>query len=92
MEQNLDVMTATVSTDCTCEDYNEELGEFVPMEYCYGDCYEMQKEDVFYVIGEWQKLNEIDEDDLEWVACMCGEESCEMLLCNNCDDVISNNC
>lgn len=64
MEQNLDVMTATVSTDCTCEDYNEELGEFVPMEYCYGDCYEMQKEDVFYVIGEWQKLNEIDEDDL----------------------------
>jgi len=63
MEQNLDVMIATLSSDCTCEDYNEELGEFVPMEYCYGDCYEMQKEDTAYVIGEWQKLNEIAEDD-----------------------------
>ncbi len=63
MEELLDTISATVSTDCQCEDYNEETGEFEPMEYCYGDCYEMQKEDVFYVIGEWQRLNEIDEDD-----------------------------
>jgi hypothetical protein len=64
MEQNLDVMIAEVSTDCQCNDYDEELGEYVPVEYCYGDCYEWQKEDVFYVLGEWQKLNDITEDDL----------------------------
>lgn len=63
METNSEVMIAELSSDCTCEDYNEESGEFEPMEYCYGDCYEMQKEDTAYVIGEWQKLNEIEEDD-----------------------------
>jgi len=64
MEQNLDVMVATVDTDCQCENYDEELQESLPVEYCYGDCYEWQKEDVMMVIGEWQLLNDIDEDDL----------------------------
>lgn len=64
MELNNEVMIATVSTDCMCEDYDEETGENVPVEYCYGDCYEWQKEDVFMVIGEWQKLNDISEDDV----------------------------
>lgn len=63
MEQNLEVMVASVSTDCQCENYDEELGEYVAVEYCYGDCYEWQKDDVQYVIGEWQKLNDITEDD-----------------------------
>jgi hypothetical protein len=64
METNSEVMISEVSSDCSCEDYNEEIGEFEPMEYCYGDCYEYQQEDAKYVIGEWQKLNEIEEDDL----------------------------
>jgi hypothetical protein len=64
MEQLLDTISATVSTDCQCDTYNEETDEYIPAEYCTGDCYEMQKEDVFYVIGEWQMLNEIDEDDI----------------------------
>jgi len=63
MEQNLDVMIAEVSTDCQCNYFDEELDTFMPMEYCEGDCYEWQKEDVMMVIGEWQLLNEIDEDD-----------------------------
>ena len=64
MEELLDTtITATLSSDCTCLNYNEETGEDEPMEYCYGDCWEMQKEDTAYVIGEWQKLNEIEEDD-----------------------------
>ncbi len=58
------IITSTLSSDCTCLNYNEETGEDEPMEYCYGDCWEMQKEDSKYVIGEWQKLNEIEEDDL----------------------------
>ncbi len=64
MEQNLDVMVATVDTDCQCQNYDEELQENVPVEYCYGDCYQWQKEDVMMVISEWQLLNDIDEDDL----------------------------
>jgi len=64
MEELLDTISATVSTDCQCDTYNEETDEHIPAEYCLGDCYEWQKEDVFYVIGEWQMLNEIDEDDI----------------------------
>jgi hypothetical protein len=64
MEQLLDTISATVSTDCQCDTYNEETDEHIPAEYCEGTCYEWQKEDVFYVIGEWQMLNEIDEDDI----------------------------
>ena len=63
MEINTDVMIATVSTDCQCQDYDEELQENVPVEYCYGDCYEWQKEDVFHLLGEWYLANGIEEDD-----------------------------
>jgi hypothetical protein len=61
---NNEVWTAEVSTDCQCDTYNEELDEYLPMEYCEGTCYEWQKEDVMNLIGEWQVLNEIDEDDI----------------------------
>ncbi len=63
MIMNSEVMIANVDTDCQCDTYNEELDEYVPMEYCEGTCYEWQKEDVFHLLGEWQLLNEIDEDD-----------------------------
>ena len=60
-----EVWTATVSSDCQCEEYyDEELDKYLPNEYCDGDCYEWQKEDVINLIGEWQKLNDISEDDL----------------------------
>lgn len=49
---------ASVTTDCLCE--NEDG---TPQEYCFGDCYEWQKDDVLYLLGEWQKANDIDEDD-----------------------------
>jgi hypothetical protein len=54
----IEKQTVRVSTDCLCE--NEDG---TPQEYCYGDCYEWQKEDVFALLGEWQVLNSIDEDD-----------------------------
>jgi hypothetical protein len=63
MEQNLDVMIATVDTDCQCSYFDEELDTFVEPRVCEGDCYYWQKEDVMMVIGEWQKLNDITEDD-----------------------------
>jgi hypothetical protein len=49
--------TASVTTDCLCEDeYGQPAGECV-------NCYEWQKEDVFELLGMWQTLNDIDEDD-----------------------------
>ena len=55
-------MTAEVSTECQCQ-VEDENGEWIASPDCYGDCYEWQKESVFEVIGEWQKLNDIDESD-----------------------------
>lgn len=55
--------TVSVTTDCLCDTYNEETDEYTPSEYCYGDCYEWQKEDVFQLLGEWYLLNGIEEDD-----------------------------
>jgi hypothetical protein len=51
-------LTASVTTDCLCE--NEDG---TPQEYCFGDCYEWQKEDVFLLLGEWYLANGIDEND-----------------------------
>ena len=57
-------LIAEVTTDCLCGEYfDEELDKFVPVEECLGDCYEWQKEVVFYVLGQWQKDNNIDEND-----------------------------
>ena len=50
--------TAGVTTDCLCE--NEDG---TPQEYC-DNCYEWQKEDVFTLLGEWQLLNGVTEDDV----------------------------
>jgi hypothetical protein len=54
----IEKLTAEVTTDCLCE--NEDG---TPQEYCYGDCYEWQKEWVFELLGMWQVANGIDEDD-----------------------------
>jgi hypothetical protein len=48
--------TVSVTTDCVCDEGDYEG-------YCEGTCYEWQKEDVFALLGEWQLLNNVDEDD-----------------------------
>jgi hypothetical protein len=53
----LEKLTASVTTDCLCE--NEDGS---PAEYC-DNCYEWQKEDVFELLGQWYLLNGIDEND-----------------------------
>lgn len=52
-----ETLTASVTTECIC---HEEDGID---EVCFGDCYEMQKEDVSYLISKWQELHSITEDD-----------------------------
>jgi hypothetical protein len=54
----IEKQTVSVTTDCLCE--NEDG---TPQTECYGDCYEWQKEDVFMLLGEWQLLNKVEEDD-----------------------------
>ena len=49
--------TASVTTDCLCE--NEDG---TPTSECF-DCYEWQKDGVFELLGMWQTLNNITEDD-----------------------------
>ena len=55
--------TVSVTTDCVCYTENDETGEHDFSNECFGDCYESQKEDVFWLLGMWQALNDIDEDD-----------------------------
>jgi hypothetical protein len=59
----IEKQTVTVSTDCQCDYFDEETQEYLPSTECFGDCYEWQKEDVFQLLGEWQLLNNVDEDD-----------------------------
>lgn len=58
---NNEIMIASVSTDCLCEEENE-AGELVPAQSC-DNCYEWQKDDVFELLGEWYLANGIEEDD-----------------------------
>lgn len=52
-------ITVTVTTDCVCDEGDRD----VAYEGCSGDCYEWQKEDVFWILGDWQLANDIDEND-----------------------------
>jgi len=52
-------ITVTVTTDCVCDEGDRD----VAYEGCSGDCYEWQKEDVFWILGDWQLANDIDESD-----------------------------
>lgn len=52
--------TVSVTTDCLCGEGDTDT----LTEYCSGECYEWQKEDVFALLGEWQLLNNVDEDDI----------------------------
>ena len=64
MTTTINKQTVYVTTDCQCgEYYDEELEKDVPIEYCLGDCYEWQKDEVFALLGEWYAINDITEDD-----------------------------
>lgn len=53
-------MKAIIESNCVCEpdeEYDNDLAF-----YCDGDCWEWQKEDVSWLIGEWQTKNNLDDD------------------------------
>lgn len=51
-------MKAIIESNCVCEYDEEEDLNFT----CYGDCWEWQKEDVEWIIGEWQSATNLDDD------------------------------
>ena len=53
-----ETMKVTIESNCVCEP-DEENAESLN---CYGDCWEWQKEDVSWIIGEWQKANGYEDD------------------------------
>jgi hypothetical protein len=57
--------TVTVTTDCLCGEGDTDT----LTEYCSGECYEWQKEDVFALLGEWYVVNGIEEDDPILIPC-----------------------
>ncbi len=51
----MDTGTATITTDCTCDNYNDETDTFEPSDYCYGDCSSWSWEDAIGLIASWAK-------------------------------------
>jgi hypothetical protein len=47
--------SATVTTECTCENYDDATDTYEPSDYCYGDCGEMAWEDAIELIAQWAK-------------------------------------
>jgi hypothetical protein len=51
----MEAWTTTVTTECTCENYNNEADTFEPSTECYGDCGEWAWEDATSLIASWAK-------------------------------------
>lgn len=63
--ETTEVIKWELSSDCLCEEYDEETGESkldeqgepIPAKYCYG-CYDDEKSNIYYeVITPWVKAN-----------------------------------
>lgn len=54
-------MKAIIESDCQCQTENDETGEFGPSNECFGDCWDWQKDDIAWIIGEWQTKNNVDD-------------------------------
>ena len=51
----LDTGSATITTDCTCEYYDEETDSYEPASDCYGDCSDLAWEDATSLIDSWAR-------------------------------------
>jgi hypothetical protein len=52
MESNV-IATASLTSDCTCEVYDDETGESTPATECLGYCFDDMREDVENLIQDW---------------------------------------
>jgi hypothetical protein len=47
--------SARLTTQCTCENYNEDTDDYQPSDYCHGDCWEWAWNDASELIEDWAK-------------------------------------
>jgi len=47
------IANASLTSDCTCEVYNEETDEHTLATECFGDCFDEQVDDVENLIEQW---------------------------------------
>jgi len=60
----MEKFTLALTSDCTCESYDDE-DNLVPNEYCYGDCWNDQKENFeAFMFMQWAIANDIKDTDL----------------------------
>lgn len=74
-EINNEVQIVTLSSDCFCEYFDEELDSYVPCASCDGDCWDLAYYDYDLFFKEWlvahpDQLTEILEVDGEGVGWM----------------------
>lgn len=60
---NNEIQMVTITTNCLCQREDEETGEWVDSNTCFGDCHEWQEDDAYWLQDEWRKANGIEEDD-----------------------------
>lgn len=51
----MEAWSATVTSECTCEYYDDETDTFTPTSDCYGDCFDMAWDDATDLIAQWAK-------------------------------------
>lgn len=51
-------VTGVLTNSCTCQSYNEDLGDFQPAPECWGDCWCDQVEDFYEVTKDLRDSNE----------------------------------
>lgn len=76
-------LRATITTDCTCEVYDEDTDTSVPSDSCYG-CWEDNQEDFKYnVLPEWVRHHGIadDEDIVVWSEAMLWDRRSGYAVC-----------
>jgi hypothetical protein len=61
--------TATIKTECQCVTENDNTGEYFPSNECFGDCFEWQEEDLYWLIEEWRDENGIEPNDPVLITC-----------------------
>ena len=57
-----ETMKAIIESNCVCENENDYVDSYGETNPCFGECWEWQKEDVAWIIGEWQKKNGYEDD------------------------------
>jgi hypothetical protein len=61
------VVKFEITSDCTCEIYDEDTDTSKPSDYCYG-CWEDEKDNFKYeILNPWLEANGWDEDTIVYV-------------------------